>query len=101
MTTTKPVTVFVCGPALSGEVLSDLLVRDGAVVWEGRADPAPLPLEPIRAVHHVPVEGYDRLVLVVTDVALYLASIDDLIKRSSTAADTALTASESGIIPIA
>ncbi|GAB4192756.1 MAG: hypothetical protein OHK0022_07100 [Roseiflexaceae bacterium] len=76
MPTTTQITVFVCGPTLNGEVLHGLDVRGGAVVWENGAEPAPQPAETIRAVHHLP--GDARLVLLMTDVALYLITADDL-----------------------
>lgn len=74
----EPLTVFVCGPALSGEVLSGLTVRSGAVVWEGGTEPAPQPVEPIHAVHRIPIEGFDRLIVLVTDSGLYLTTIDSI-----------------------
>jgi len=101
MATATPVNVFVCGPTLNGEMLSGLLVRDGAVIWEGGAEPAPQPLEPIRAVHHVPIEGFDRLVLVVTNVGLYLSTVDDLIAESSASPNIVLMAQDEGVISIA
>ncbi len=76
MPTTTQITVFVCGPTLNGEVLHGLSVLNGNVVWENGAEPAPQPAELIRAIHHLP--GDERLVLLVTDVALYLTAVDDL-----------------------
>jgi hypothetical protein len=80
MSPSEAIHVFVCGPQLLGEHLSHLVVRDGTVLWEARegADPAPKPVEPILAVRHVPIEGFDRLVVLVTEVGLYLTTIDDL-----------------------
>ncbi len=76
MTTVNPITVYVCGPSLSGEVLNEITVRDGALVWEDGTEPAPQPWEQIRAVHLVPVES--GLVLLVTDAGWYLATTGDL-----------------------
>jgi hypothetical protein len=44
------------------------------VVWEGGSEPAPQPVEPIRAVHHVPIEGLDRLIVPVADTGLYMTT---------------------------
>ncbi len=81
MTTKDQTTVFVCGPSLCGEVLNRVTVRNGEVVWEQRAERVPQPAEPIRHIHHIPVS--DRLVLLVTDEALYLTTVDDLVNQPS------------------
>lgn len=73
---TSQIPVFVCGPTLHGEVLKRITVRKGAVVWEDGDEPAPLLVEPIRAIQPLPVAG--PLVLLVTNEALYLTTINDL-----------------------
>lgn len=83
MPTAKPITVFVCGPDLSGEVLTGLTVCNGAVVWEGGAEAAPLPVEPIHSIRHVPIAGCDRLIILATDAGLYVTTVDALIAPSS------------------
>jgi len=70
MTTAKPITVFVCGPALQGELLTGLSMRNGAVVWEGGAEPAPLPVEPILAEYRVSMGV--GLIILETQVGVYL-----------------------------
>jgi len=76
---TQPITIFVCGPTLRGEVLTGLTVQGGAVIWEGGAEPAPHPAEPIQAVHYLPVG--ERLVILLTEAGLYLTTVDDLVPQ--------------------
>lgn len=67
-------TVFVCGPELHSSALTGLTVRDGAVVWEDMAEPAPQPVEPIIARYRVPVG--DGLIILVTEAGLYVTTAD-------------------------
>jgi len=82
MSTTQPITVFVCGPRLCAEQLSHLVAREGSICWEAGRSPAPQPREPIRAAQHVYVEGLERLLVLVTDAGLYLTTVDDLLEQS-------------------
>lgn len=80
------ITVFVCGPDLSGEALDRITIRDRAVVWGEGDEPAPTPVEPIREVHYLHLKK--RLALVVTEQAWYLTlarDIDHQLITSSTA----------------
>lgn len=69
-------TVFVCGPALRGEALTGLTVRDATVVWETPegGEPPPQPLEPILAQYRLPVGA--GLLILVTEAGLYLVEAD-------------------------